>query len=190
MERFPPTPSPTVGPFFEFGLLAPAHPELVPATSSQARFKIEGVVRDGAGLPVPDAMIELWQAGPSGRYPHQDDPRHDLPLDEGFGGFGRCGTDAEGRFWFLTIKPGTVPWIDGRPQAPHINVSVFARGLVHRLVTRIYLPDEAEANAADPLLSSIQDPAARRTLVARDEGGVLRFDLRLQGEGETCFLQI
>ena len=102
----------------------------------------------------------------------------------------RCGTDAEGRFWFLTVKPGLVPWIDGRPQAPHIDVSVFARGLGHRLVTRIYFPDEAEANAADPLLNSIENPGARETLIARDDHGALRFDIRLQGDGETCFFQI
>jgi protocatechuate 3,4-dioxygenase alpha subunit len=189
MERLQPTPSQTVGPYFEFGLLRPPHPEVVPAGTPCA-ITIEGIVYDGQGAPVPDAMIEIWQAGPSGRYPHPEDPRIDLPLDEAFEGFARNGTDAGGRFWFLTVKPGTVPWIDGRPQAPHIDVSVFARGLVHRLVTRIYFPDEAAANAADPLLSSIEDSARRETLIAKEDGGVLRFDIRLQGEDETCFLQI
>jgi len=189
MPHFSPTPSQTVGPFFEFGLLRPPKPEVVPSGTPGA-VSIVGTVFDGPGLPVPDAMIEIWQAAPSGRYRHPEDPRVDLPLDEAFEGFGRCGTDAEGRFWFRFVKPGSVPWTDGRPQAPHIDVSVFARGLGHRLVTRIYFPDEAEANAADPLLTSIEDAAARETLIARDDGGVLRFDVRLQGDGETCFLQI
>lgn len=190
VTRLPPTPSQTVGPFFEFGLLRPPRPEVVPAGEPDRRIRIEGVVYDGQGTPVPDAMVEIWQACPSGRYPHPEDGRTGLPLEEAFEGFGRCGTDAEGRFWFLTVKPGSVPWTDGRPQAPHIDVSLFARGLLHRLVTRIYFPDEEDANAADPLLNSIEDAAARGTLIARDDGGVLRFDIRLQGDGETCFFQI
>jgi protocatechuate 3,4-dioxygenase alpha subunit len=187
--RLPPTPSQTVGPFFEFGLLKPPHPELVPAGTPGA-IRIEGVVRDGQGLPVPDAMLEIWQAGPSGRYVHSEDTRDELALEAGFSGFGRVGTDTLGTFWILTVKPGIVPWIDGCPQAPHLNVSVFARGLVHRLVTRMYFPDEEKANLADPLLCSIENPAARATLIARENAGVLRFDIRLQGDGETCFLQI
>jgi protocatechuate 3,4-dioxygenase alpha subunit len=137
-------------------------------------------------------MIEIWQADQTGRYIHPEDSRTRLRHGPAgtFRGFGRCGTDIEGRFWFQTVKPGSVPWTDDRPQAPHINVSVFARGLVHRLVTRIYFPDEGEANAADPLLTSIEDVARRETLIAVDDGGVLRFDIRLQGDGETCFLQI
>src|SRR5947209_8118642 len=191
MSQLPPTPSQTVGPFFEFGLLRPPQPEVV-APGTPGAIRIVGVVFDGQGNPVPDAMIETWQADPSGRYIHPEDPgtrvRHGPFETSGtFRGFGRCGTDAEGRFWFLTVKPGIVPWTDGQPQAPHINVSVFARGLVHRLVTRIYFPDETEANAADPLLTSIDDPAARETLIAQDDGEVLRFDIRLQGDGETCF---
>jgi protocatechuate 3,4-dioxygenase alpha subunit len=152
--------------------------------------RIEGTVVDGQGAPVTDAMLEIWQAAPSGRYPKPEDPRDRLELDPTFTGFGRVGTDESGRYWFRTVKPGAVPWIDGRPQAPHIDVSVFARGLLHRLVTRIYFPDEVEANAADPLLCSIADPAARATLIAREDVDGLRFDIRLQGEGETCFLQI
>ncbi|MBV9281860.1 MAG: protocatechuate 3,4-dioxygenase subunit alpha, partial [Chloroflexi bacterium] len=126
MPHLPPTPSQTVGPFFAFGLLDPPQPEVVPP-GTPGSIRIVGTVLDGLGLPVPDAMIETWQASPSGRYPHPEDRREDLPLEEEFRGFGRCGTDAEGRFWFLTVKPGSVPWIDGRPQAPHIDVSVFAR---------------------------------------------------------------
>jgi protocatechuate 3,4-dioxygenase, alpha subunit len=189
--RLVPTPSQTIGPFFEFGLLDPPRPELVPPGTSGA-IRIEGTVFDGQGAPVPDAMIEIWQAGPSGRYAHPEDTREELTLAEGFTGFGRVGTDASGKFWFRTVKPGAVPWPDGRPQAPHLDLSVFARGLLHRLVTRLYFPDEEKANAADPLLRSIQDPESRATLIARQEkdADVLRFDIRLQGGGETCFFQI
>jgi len=195
-ERLLPTPSQTVGPFFEFGLLRPPQPEIVPADTPGA-LVIAGVVYDGQGNPVPDAMIETWQADRNGLYPSPEDPRIKLSRGlvdvfdpEHFHGFGRCGTDAGGRFWFRTVKPGSVPWIDGRPQAPHIDVSVFARGLLHRLVTRMYFPDEAEANASDPALLSVADPAARQTLIAHEEDGRLRFDIRLQGDGETCFFQI
>lgn len=189
MPQLPPSPSQTVGPFFEFGLLRPPCPELVPACTPGAVL-IEGRVFDGQGQPVPDAMIEVWQANAAGRYAHPEDTRTDLPLDPDFSGFGRCGTDNEGRFWFRTIKPGTVPWPDGRAQAPHLDLSVFARGLGHRLVTRCYFPDEEAANAGDPLLSSIEDEAARATLIAREGDGVLRFDIHLQGDNQTCFLQI
>jgi protocatechuate 3,4-dioxygenase, alpha subunit len=111
-----------------------------------------------------------------------------LPLDpETFSGFGRSGTDEGGRFSFVTVKPGPVPLPDGGMQAPHIMVSVFARGLLKRVVTRIYFPDEEEANATDPVLSSIEDPELREILMAHDEGDVLRFDIRLQGENQTAF---
>ncbi len=183
------TPSQTVGPFFEFGLLRPPQPEIVPPDTPGA-VRIEGRVLDGQRNPVLDAMIEIWQAAPSGRYAHPDDTRYDLPLPPHFTGFGRAGTDASGAFRFLTVKPGTVPWIDGRLQAPHLDVSVFARGLVHRLVTRIYFPDEETANAADPLLCSIEERSARESLIAQRDDGFLRFDIHLQGEHETCFLQI
>ena len=96
----------------------------------------------------------------------------------------------DGRFWFATVKPGAVPGPDGAPQAPHIAVNVLARGLLRHLPTRIYFPDEAEANAADPVLSSIEDAAARETLIAREDGGVLRFDIHLQGDGETVFFDV
>jgi protocatechuate 3,4-dioxygenase alpha subunit len=187
--RLGPTPSQTVGPFFELGLLDPPRPELVSADTPGA-ICIEGAVFDGQGAPVPDAMIEIWQAAPSGRYAHPDDPRENLPLLDGFTGFGRNGTDAAGRFWFRTAKPGSVPWVDGRMQAPHLNLSIFARGLLHRLVTRLYFPDEPEANAADPLLASLPDPELRSSLIAVEQDGGLRFDIHLQGEGETCFFEI
>jgi protocatechuate 3,4-dioxygenase alpha subunit len=114
----------------------------------------------------------------------------DLSVDQDFSGFGRSGTDAGGEFSFSTVKPGPVPGPDGRLQAPHVMVSVFARGLLKRLVTRIYFPDEEEANAVDPVLSSIEDKKLRRTLIARDEGGALRFDIHLQGENQTAFFEL
>jgi protocatechuate 3,4-dioxygenase, alpha subunit len=138
---------------------------------------------------VPDAMVEIWQANRAGRYNHPADDRDELSFDEDFTGFGRSGADAGGTFSFLTIKPGPVPGPDGQVQAPHVMVSVFARGLLKRLVTRIYFPDEQEANAVDPVLSSIEDQELRRTLIARDEGDALRFDIHLQGDRQTAFFE-
>jgi protocatechuate 3,4-dioxygenase, alpha subunit len=183
----PQTPSQTIGPFFAVQLCWPDGPEVVPEGTPGAVW-IGGQVTDGAGDPVPDALVETWQADPAGRFAHPDDPRG--PSSSGFGGFGRCATDAEGRWAVRTCKPGPLPAPDGGTEAPHLDVSVFARGLLHRLVTRIYFPDEAEANAADPVLASIQEPAARTRLVAVADGDRLRFDLRLQGDQETPFLAI
>src|SRR3712207_65586 len=130
-------------------------------------MRIGGTVYDGEGEPVSDAMVEIWQANGAGRYNDPKDDREDLPLDEGFSGFGRSGTDAGGRFSFVTLKPGLVPYPDGGMQAPHIMVCVFARGLLKRVVTRIYFPDEEAANTSDPVLSSVEDLEFRRTLVDR-----------------------
>jgi protocatechuate 3,4-dioxygenase alpha subunit len=177
------TPSQTVGPFLSIGLTWPdGHLVVPPGTPGVLR--ISGVLRDGAGEPVIDGLVETWQADADGRFDHPEDPRG--ASGSAFGGFGRCPTDTDGRFEIVTVKPGALP--DG--QAPHIDVSVFARGLLDRVVTRIYFPDEAEANAADPLLSGL--PADRAaTLVAVPAGaGELRFDIRLQGEGETVFLAV
>jgi protocatechuate 3,4-dioxygenase alpha subunit len=185
-----PTPSQTVGPYFHIGtddgfigsrLVDPDH---------QDALRLFGTVRDGEGAPINDCMIEIWQANSAGRYAHPEDVREDLPLEEGFDGFGRTCTDGDGRYEFVTVKPGPVPGPNGRPQAPHLNVSVFARGLLKRLVTRIYFPDEAEANEADPLLSSIADPDARAALVAVADDGGLRFDINLQGDRETTFFAV
>jgi len=183
-----PTPSQTVGPFFHDALLDRDRSELVSPDHPEA-MKIEGAVYDGAGEVVPDAMVEIWQANRAGRYNHPADDREDLSFDESFLGFGRSGTDAGGRFSFLTVKPGRVPGPHGQLQAPHVMVSVFARGLLKRLVTRIYFPDEEEANAVDPVLSSIEDQELRRTLIARDERGALRFDIHLQGDKQTAFFE-
>jgi len=180
----PVTPSQTVGPFFEVALLDVVGSDVVdPATPGSIR--VHGQLLDGAGEPVPDGMIEIWGADRDGVYPQPGEP----PRGE-FGGFGRSGTDDEGRFSFVTLKPGRVPGADGQPQAPHLAVGVFARGLLKRLATRMYFPDEQEANAADPVLSLL-DEEARATLTAKVDGeGVLRFDVRLQGEGETTFFAV
>ena len=185
----PPTPSQTIGPFFAVGLPWPDGPDVV-ADGSPGACWIGGRVLDGAGDPVPDALVETWQADPEGRFAHPDDPRGSASGGSGFRGFGRCPTDAEGRWAVRTVKPGPLPAPGGGVEAPHLNVSVFARGLLGRLVTRIYFPDEPEANAADPLLGSIPDPAVRARLVAVADGDRLRFDLHLQGDQETPFLAI
>jgi protocatechuate 3,4-dioxygenase, alpha subunit len=171
------TPSQTVGPFFAFGLPFDGGERLV----KDDGIWISGAVYDGAGEPVVDALVEIWQANRHGRYRHPEDTREELPLEDGFDGFGRCATDENGEFRFYTVKPGAAA-----PHAPHINVIVLARGLLQHLFTRIYFPDEEAANAADPLLSSIEDPAMRATLIAHD----LRFDIHLQGERQTVFLDV
>ncbi|MEJ3654494.1 protocatechuate 3,4-dioxygenase subunit alpha [Actinomycetes bacterium KLBMP 9759] len=176
------TPSQTVGPFLSIGLTWPRG-QLVVEEGAPGALVITGVVLDGAGEPVTDGVVETWQADPDGRFDHPDDPRG--ASGSGFGGFGRCATDADGRFRIVTVKPGAI----GDGQAPHIDVTVLARGLLDRLVTRIYFPDERAANAADPLLSSL--PAERAaTLVAHGGAGELTFDIRLQGEDETVFLAV
>jgi protocatechuate 3,4-dioxygenase, alpha subunit len=184
-----PTPSQTVGPFFHIGLPTDGLQEVVPPEHPEA-IRIEGTVFDGEGAPVNDALIEVWQANEAGRYAHPEDSREELPLDERFSGFGRCATDESGRFGFVTVKPGAVPAPGGGIQAPHIEVSVFARGLLKRLVTRIYFADEQEANREDPVLSLVEDPESRSTLVAMAEEGGYRFDIHLQGEGETAFFDV
>ncbi|BBL79027.1 protocatechuate 3,4-dioxygenase subunit alpha [Rubrobacter xylanophilus] len=184
------TPSQTVGPYLSLGLLREDWSELVSPDHPQA-IRIEGTLYDGAGDPVTDGLVEIWQAAPSGRYDHPADDREDLPLEEGFHGFGRSGTVDEGRFSFVTLKPGPVPGPEGTTQAPHIMVAVFARGLLKQLITRIYFEDEAEANAEDPVLRSIADERLRETLIARKEGeNRYRFDIRLQGEGQTAFFKL
>ncbi len=133
-------------------------------------------------------MIEIWQANAAGRYAHPADDREEIPLETGFTGFGRSGTESDGSFAFVTVKPGRVPWVDGRLQAPHLLVGVFARGLLKRVATRMYFPDEETANAEDPVLLGLE-PAERTTLVARAEDGALRFDIVLQGAGRDDILR-
>ena len=176
----PLTPSQTVGPFFGVGLPLEKGQQVAPPGSAGV-IRLEGQVLDGNGEPVPDALLEIWQSDARGRYRKVADGEAT--------GFGRCRTDAEGAFSFMTVKPGATPAPDGRPQAPHLNVTVFARGLLRHLVTRMYFPDEQEANATDPVLNLV-DAARRETLIAKSCGGVLHFDVRLQGERETVFFAI
>jgi protocatechuate 3,4-dioxygenase alpha subunit len=192
-DKLIPTPSQTVGPFFHLGLARPEWADLTAANPAGQRIMIEGRITDADGMPVPDAMLEIWQANAAGRYNHPDDRQSDKPLDPNFRGFGRTATDADGRFRIVTIKPGPVPGRGNTLQAPHINLALFARGLLIQLHTRIYFADEP-ANAGDPLLSSIENLAARGTLIARRQSGgdppAYCFDIVLQGEGETVFLDL
>ena len=179
------TPSQTVGPFFGVGLPFQGSEHVVDP-NTQGAIRIEGQVFDGNGDPVSDALLEIWQADAHGCY-RRDSPS---PKVEGqSGGFGRCRTDAEGAFHFVTVKPGAVTTPDGHTEAPHLNVTVFARGLLRQLVTRMYFPDEVGANATDPVLRMVE-PARHKTLVARPDGHLLRFDIRLQGDNETVFFVI
>lgn len=184
----PLTPSQTVGPYLRIGLLGGALGSTLVSPDDPRAIRIRGRLLDGHGDPVPDGMVEIWQANAAGRYAHSRDAREAIPLEEGFVGFGRSGTEDDGSFEFVTVKPGLVPMPDGRLQAPHLVVGIFARGLLKRLVTRMYFPDEG-ANEADPTLAALE-PAERATLVARDEGETLRFDIRLQGEGQTTFFLV
>jgi len=191
------TPSQTVGPFFapaltpgkDYPWRQPIGNDLITPDASGERIRIAGRVLDGDGAPVNDAMIEIWQADAAGRYAHPADQQRP---NAKFTGFGRAGTGAEGRFGFSTIKPGVVAGPDGKQQAPHIVVAVFARGLPRHAYTRIYFADDA-SNANDPILALV--PADRRaTLIAKrdDKSGapVYVFDIRLQGENETVFFDV
>ncbi len=184
----PLTPSQTVGPFF--AILVPARGRVTLVTDHTAgpRIVVEGSVRDGAGHPVPDALVEIWQANAAGHCNHPEDSRTHGP-DPTFDGFGRVHTDAEGRFALETIKPGLVPGPEGQPQAPHLVVGLFARGLLTRLVTRIYFEDEP-SNAQDPILACVT-PDRRSTLIApRRAAGRYRFEIVLQGPHETVFFDV
>jgi protocatechuate 3,4-dioxygenase, alpha subunit len=192
------TPSQTVGPFFAYGLTSNGKYDwndaftsnLVTADTSGERIRIEGRVFDGDDAPVPDCMLEIWQADAQGRFSDPQDQRA-LP-NSSFKGFGRCGTDANGGYAFDTIKPGVVPDPDGQPQAPHILLAIFARGMLLQNYTRIYFEGEV-GNAADPVLALV--PADRRaTLIAERAPGngnaVYRLDIHLQGDNETVFFDV
>ncbi|WP_173403091.1 protocatechuate 3,4-dioxygenase subunit alpha [Arthrobacter sp. I3] len=179
--KLTPTPGQTVGPFYGYALPFAKDRELV-APGSPGSIRLQGTVYDGAGHPIPDAILEIWQADADGKVPH----RTGSLVRDGytFTGFGRSAVGNTGVFTFTTVKPG--PTEEGA--APFIAVAVFARGLMNRLFTRVYLPEDEEALAKDPLLSSL-DPDRRRTLIARrDPDGGLSWDIRLQGDGETVFL--
>jgi protocatechuate 3,4-dioxygenase alpha subunit len=186
----PLTPSQTVGPYFSMRLPWPDGPHVVPAGTPGA-LTIYGRLLDGAGDPIPDGLIETWQASPAGRFAHPADPRGPVPGgDQDFRGFGRSATGHDGTYKIVTLKPGPLPCGDGRTEAPHLDVSVFARGMLDRSVTRIYFPDETEANEADPVLQAV--PAGRRaTLIAVPAGqNLLRFDICMQGDNETVFFDL
>jgi len=181
--------SQTVGPFFVIGCTWLNRNEIASEGVPGERVIIEGRVLDGDGKPVPDALLEIWQANSHGKYAHPDDTQS-KPVDPNFQGFGRMPTDDDGKFRFTTIKPGPVPGPDGRSQAPHLAVSVFARGLLRRLVTRIYFPDES-GNSADYVLNLVE-PTRRGTLIARKTAspGALEWNVILQGDGETVFFDV
>lgn len=179
----PATASQTAGPYWHL-IDFPAWADLLRADGPNAgcaqageRIQLTGRITDGDGAPCPDAMVELWQADPEGSY------------EGAFHGFGRAATDRDGAFRFTTLKPGPVRGLGNATQAPHATLSIFARGLLKPLVTRLYFAGEA-LNATDPVLSAVPE-ARRRTLVAEQAApGTWRLDIRLQGEGETVFLEI
>ena len=188
------TPSQTVGPFFAYGLTpngkyswndAFTNNLLTPDVSGD-RIRVEGFVYDGDGANVPDAMLEIWQADAQGRF---SDPQDSRGLtNSSFKGFGRCGTGAEG-YSFETIKPGAVPGLDGQPQAPHIVLAIFGRGMTMQSMTRIYFDDEP-SNASDEVMALVPEDR-RNTLVAKKTApGVYRFDIYLQGDNETVFFDV
>jgi protocatechuate 3,4-dioxygenase alpha subunit len=194
-ERHGITPSQTVGPYFAYAL-TPTDYSLSPLTSDDLvtpdtvghPIVIEGRVVDGAGMAVPDCFLELWQADGAGRYPGQPGQKPNTT----FKGFGRSAADTDGRYRFHTVKPGPVPGLAGQMQAPHINVGIFARGILRRMFTRIYFEDEA-ANAGDAILALVPEDR-RQTLIARRDGttnGAPRyaFDVHLHGDDETVFFE-
>lgn len=173
-----PTPSQTVGPFLAIGLGPLASEELV-APDAPGAISITGRLTDGAGDPVLDGVVEIWQADGKGRFAPAAGPD--------WSGFGRSLTDHDGRFAFVTVKPGCAPDASGAVEAPHLEVLVFARGLLRSLRTRAYFSDETAANASDPVFSAISDPSRQATLVAERNGNEYRFDIRMQGNEETVF---
>jgi protocatechuate 3,4-dioxygenase alpha subunit len=189
-DRLGQTPSQTVGPYFTLRLSGEGENILVSRGQSGEPIVIEGQVLDGNRDHIEDALLEIWQANPAGRYHHPDDTR-DLELDKEFTGFGRAVSDFKtGEYRFETVKPGLVPDVEGASQAPHISLIVQGRGMLNPVFTRIYFPDEEEANADDLILRSI--PAERRnTLIAEliddSEPRTYRFDVLFQGDDETVF---
>jgi protocatechuate 3,4-dioxygenase alpha subunit len=191
VQRLGCTPAQTVGPFFSMALPWDDGPYVVPSGTAEG-FWVRGQLFDGVGEPVSDGLIETWQADPDGRFDHPDDPRGAVRSSvPGFRGFSRVATGGDGSFAFLTLKPGVLPSPDGVAEAPHIDITVFARGLLNRVVTRLYFPDEAIANETDPVLSAIDGLRSRSKLVASPTAdGGLQFDIHLQGPHETPFFDL
>jgi len=213
LALFGQTPSQTVGPFFHYGLPWKGGADLVGQSDMGARpelfaeehwvlnlssptgtpegevIEIAGRVIDGAGNPVPDAMIEIWQANAAGRYRSEDDPREDVPLDPHFVGFGRASTDREGVYRFRTVRPGRVAGPGNSLQAPHLAVSVFGRGILKRLATRLYF-EGAEGNDSDPVLGSVPEERRQTLIARRQDNGDWWLDLVLRGENETVFFDL
>jgi protocatechuate 3,4-dioxygenase alpha subunit len=180
------TGSQTVGPYLHIGLDWLNTRDIAGKGIAGERVSVQGRLIDGEGAGVNDGLIEIWQANAAGKYAHPED-KQNKPLEKGWRGFGRIPTDAKGGFRFTTIKPGRVPAPAGGLQAPHLVVSVFMRGMLKQLATRMYFPDEAAANAEDPILRLV--PATRRaTLIAKKEGKALEWNILLQGKNETVFL--
>ena len=187
MTKLGETPSQTVGPYFSMRLAGEGQNLL---TTRDDRIVIVGTVLDGAGNPIEDAFLEIWQAGPSGRYNHPDD-RRELELEPSFTGFGRAASDFEtGGYRFETLKPGLVPDPEGAFQAPHISLIIQGRGMLTPVFTRIYFSDEKEANADDLVLRGVPESRRHTLIAALQEGSdppVYRHDIRMQGEDETVF---
>jgi len=182
------TPAQTVGPYFAIGLPWPDGPHAV-APGTEGAITIGGSVYDGAGELIPDFLLETWQADPAGRFADLWGHGGASTL-EGFRGFARIGhEDGDGSFELLTVKPGPLVMGNGAVAAPHIDVSLFARGLLHRCVTRFYFADEEAANTADPVLATVP-PERRETLLARPVDGGYAIDIRVQGPGETVFFAL
>ena len=181
-------PSQTVGPYFLIGLDWGDAGKYAAPKGTDALLRVHGFMIDGDGDPVPDGLVETWQADADGRFDHPDDPRGAVEWDE-FSGFARSPTDEDGAFEIFTIKPGAFPDADGNTEAPHLTVNVFSRGLLAQVSTRIYFDDETAANAADPVLARV--PADRRdTLIAKKTDDGYRLDIHLQGPEETVFFDI
>lgn len=195
------TASQTAGPYVHIGLAPGAAgftlferelgQEIAPEGVPGERIRVEGMVYDGTGGPVKDVLLEVWQADANGIYPHAEDPRV-ADCASGFRGWGRVITDFDTGLWaFDTIRPGAVPARGGRVQAPHISIWLVARGINVGLNTRMYFPEDAALHGADPILSAVEHRNRVPTLIATKTGpGTYRFDIRLQGEGETVFMDI
>jgi protocatechuate 3,4-dioxygenase alpha subunit len=179
------TGSQTVGPYLHIGLNWLVTRDIAGRGVKGERVIIQGRLLDGDGKGVNDGLVEIWQANAAGKYAHPEDTQK-KPIEKGWRGFGRIPTDAKGGFRFSTIKPGRVAAPDGSLQAPHLVVSVFMRGMLKHLMTRIYFPDEMAANAKDPILKLVP-PARRATLIPQKKGKALEWNIVLQGKNETVF---